>query len=222
MAVAYPNPATRNPLVLPDGQVHEGTVFLKPAIDHPRIEVGDYTYASSHEPPDDWAARLAPYIYPVSPERLIIGKFCQIAHGVQFVTTSANHRYDGFSSFPFAIFDGGDMSRPSLPDPLPEGAGDTCIGHDVWIGTGAMILPSARIGNGVIIGAGAVVAGDVPSYSIVAGNPARVLRRRFDAPTIARLEALAWWDWPIEAILQAEAAICSGDLAALEAACPHG
>lgn len=212
----FPGADTRHPLTLPDGHVHTGTVFLKNAIDHPRIEVGDYTYASAHVPPEDWAAHLAPYLYPGSPERLQIGRFCQIADGVTFITASANHRRDGFSTFPFAVFDGGfEAGRPSLPQtPDP----DTVIGHDVWLGQGVRVLPGARLGHGVIAGAGAVVAGHVPPYTLVAGNPARPVRTRFDAATIARLLAIAWWDWPIDRILAHEAAICGADLAALERA----
>lgn len=206
-------------MILPDGSAHPGTVFLSAVIDHPRIQVGHYSYMSCHSPlqaGDDIAARLAPYLYPFSPECLIIGKFCQIAHGVQIITASANHRYDGLSSFPFAIFDPDPAkgARPSLPGP----GKDTVIGNDVWIGTGAMILPGAQIGDGVIIGAGAVVGGDVPPYSIVAGNPGQILRARLPARDAARMQAIAWWDWPIQAILDHEALICGGDLDALEAA----
>jgi virginiamycin A acetyltransferase len=200
---------------MPDGSSHPGTVFLKPVIDHPQWEVGEYSYASAHHPPADWAAHLAPYLFDFSPERLVIGRFCQIADGALFVTASANHRRDGFSTFPFAVFGGGPVAgRPSMPGP----GRDTAIGHDVWIGTRATILPGARIGSGTIIGAGTVVGGEIPPYSIVSGNPARVVRPRFDDATIARLLEIAWWDWPIERILAAEAAICGADIAALEAA----
>ena len=211
----FPDPDTRHPLTLTDGTMHRGTVFLRAAIDHPRIEVGDYSYASAHEPPADWAAHLAPYLHTVSAEKLTIGRFCQIADGVLFITASANHRYDGFSSFPFAVFDGGfDEARASLPGP----GADTVIGHDVWIGQGARTLPGARIGSGAIIGAGAVVAGQVPPYAVVVGNPGRVMRRRFDDRTIAQLLEVAWWDWPIADILTHEAAICGADIAALRQA----
>ena len=210
----FPPPDTLNPIRFPDGSLHEGTVFLAAAIRHPRWTVGRYSYASAHHPRADWAAALAPYLSEFSPERLVIGSFCQIAHGVQFVTASANHRRDGFSTYPFAIFDGLDADRPSMPPAGP----DTVIGHDVWIGTGATILPGARLGNGVIVGAGAVVGGTVPAYAVVAGNRATVTRMRFDAATVARLEELAWWDWPIAAIVRHEAAIVGGDLAVLEAA----
>ena len=97
---------------------------------------------------------------------------------------------------------------------------DTVVGHDVWIGYGAMILPGARIGNGAIIGAGAVVRGTVPAYAVVTGNPGQVIRFRFDPDTIARLQSLAWWDWPPDLIARAEPALLSGDLAALAALAP--
>ena len=214
---AFPPPDRRNPVRLSDGSAHEGTVFLKAAVDHPRMEVGDYTYASAFDPPQDWAARLAPYLFDFNSEKLIIGKFCQIADGVTFITASANHRYDGLSSYPFAIFSGGPVEgRASMPGPGP----DTVIGHDVWLGQGARILPGAQIGDGVIVGAGAVVGGVVPSYTIVAVNPARVVRRRLSPEVAARLSVLAWWNWPIEMILAHEALISGGDLTALEAVAP--
>lgn len=210
----FPKPDVLNPVPLPDGGVHSGTVFLKAAIDHPRISVGDYTYASAHRPPDDWAAHLAPYLYDFSPEALRIGKFCQIADGVIFITASANHRFDGISSFPFAVFGGGPIEgRPSMPEAGP----DTIIGNDVWIGQGARILPGARLGDGVIVGAGAVVGGTIPPFSVVAGNPARIMRQRFAPEQIATLQRIAWWDWPIETILAHEALIVGGDVEALEA-----
>ena len=210
----FPPATERHPLVMPDGTRHDGCVFLNAVIDHARIEVGDYTYANAFDPPENWAKHLAPYLFEQSAERLVIGRFCQIANGVRFITSSANHRYDGFSSYPFAIFDGFGEGRASLPTTFR----DTVIGHDVWFGDGAQVMPGARIGSGVIVGAGSVVAGHVPDYAIVAGNPARVVRMRFPAKTIARLLKLAWWDLPIELILQHEAEICGGDIDALKAA----
>ena len=213
---SLPPPDTRYPLILPDGTPHKGSVFLKAAIDHPRWQIGDYTYASSFDPPEDWAMRLAPWLHEAAPERLILGKFCQIADGVRFITASANHRRDGISTYPFAIFSGfGD--RPSLPNETPENFPDTVIGHDVWIGAGATLLPGARIESGAIIGAGAVVHGKVPAYSVVAGNPATVIRRRFDDGTIARILDLAWWDWPADRIIESEAEISGGTVEALAA-----
>jgi virginiamycin A acetyltransferase len=201
-------------VILPDGTVHKGTVFLKPAVEHPNMKVGEYTYASAHIPPEDWAFHLAPYLFPQSPETLTIGKFCQIADGVTFITSSANHRYDGFSSFPFAVFLDMDRKRPSMPDAGP----DTIIGHDVWIGQGATILPGANIGTGCIIGAKAVVSGTHPPYTILAGNPAKPVRRRFNDATVKALLEIEWWHWPIDAVVSSEAAICGADLNALKRA----
>ena len=212
--VSFASPDTLNPLSNPDGSPYLGTVFLKPAINHPRFCVADFTYASAFDPPDDWSARLAPYLFDFSPERLVIGKFCQIADGVTFITASANHRFDGISSYPFAIFDDGPMKdRASLPVP----GKDTLVGNDVWFGQGAKILPGAQIGDGVIVGAHAVVSGVVQDYTIVAGNPARQVRRRFSVANAAKLKKIAWWNWPIKTILKYEAQIMAGDVAALEA-----
>lgn len=205
-----------HPLTFADGRVHPDMVHLARAIDHPNISVGDYTYANDFDPPTrpgDWAARLAPYLYPGAPERLVIGRFCQIAHGVRFITASANHAMGGISTYPFAVFD------PSTLDSFRDsftGLPDTVVGHDVWIGHGALILPGARLGHGAIIGAGAVVAGEVAPYSIVAGNPALVLRHRFPAAEVGRLLALAWWDWPPSRIRAALHALMAGDVSALE------
>lgn len=212
----FPSPDTVHPVTLPDGSKLPNNVFLKAVIDHPRIEVGDYTYANDFDPPTElsgWAGRLAPYLFPSSSDRLIIGKFGQFAHGVRFITHSANHDMRGFSTFPFAIHDPDRFL--AYPSSLPPGR-DTIVGHDVWIGAEARILPGARIGHGVIIGAEAVVGGEIPDYSVVVGNPGRVLRRRFAPDTIERLLAVAWWDWPIEKIITHEALITGADINALE------
>lgn len=214
MTEDFPSPDTAHPIRLPDGLPHLASVFLAAVVDHPRITVGRYTYASAHQPPANWAAHLAPYLYDTSPEALRIGAFCQIADGVTFITASANHRYDGISTFPFAIFGGGSREgRASLPGPGP----DTVVGHDVWLGQGARVMPGARLGNGVIVGAGSVVTGAVPDYAVVAGNPARVLRLRFTPDEIAALNRIAWWDWPIDKILAHEREIMGGDVARLVA-----
>lgn len=209
-----PDPHRRYPITLPDGTNHAGTVFLRHAIDHPAFTVGDYTYASDFDPPQDWAARLAPYLFPSSAERLQIGKFGQIAHGVRFITSSANHAMDGATTFPFPVFDPAQMASYQ-PDTR-----DTIIGHDVWLGYGALILPGAQIGNGVIVGAGAVVRGHIPDYAIITGNPAQISRYRFPPQAIARLLRLQWWHWPAANITRALPALLKHDLAALERAAP--
>ena len=213
--MSFPKPDTLYPVTLPDGSVHKGNVFLNAAIKHPNWSIGDYTYASDFDPPgnpDDWATRLAPYMFPGATDRIMIGKFGQFAHGIKFITDGANHAREGFSTFPFAIHDPArfmDYSKTLRP------GRDICIGHDVWIGTGARILAGAVIGNGVIVGAGAVVSGTVPDYAIVAGNRATVQRMRFDAATIAKLNEIAWWDWDIDHILEHEEAIVGRDIAPL-------
>lgn len=212
------DPAEPHPIRLPDGTPLRGTVHLAAAPLPPGMEVGAHSYASDHDPPetlDGWAPRLAPYLFPFSRERLVIGRFCQIAHGVRFVTASASHATDGLSCYPFAVFDAEARVAMAQPDTR-----DTVIGSDVWIGTGAMLLPGARVGHGAIVGAGAVVRGAVPPYAIVAGNPAEVVRHRFDEATVARLLALAWWDWSDAAVEAAIPAISAGDVDALEALAP--
>ena len=207
--MTLPSPEERNPLILPNGDRDNATVFLNQVIDHPNIEIGDFTYANDASEPDDFAARLAPYLYPGAPERLIIGKFCQIAHGVQFVTSTANHPMNGISTFPFAIFD--PPRFMSYRSSLSRGK-DTVIGNDCWIGREAMLLPGATLGNGVIVGARAVVSGIVPDYAIVAGNPAKIIRMRFSVDQIAQLSRISWWDWEVEKIDRLVDAIEGGDI----------
>lgn len=205
-------PTERFPLVLPDGSQHKATVFLNQVIDHPNIEIGDYTYASDAEMPDDYAARLAPYLFPGAPEFLKIGRFCQIAQGAQFITATANHPMAGISTYPFAMFDPPRLM--TYRSSLPRGK-DTVIGNDCWIGREAMLLPGATLGNGVIVGARAVVGGSVPDYAIVAGNPAKIIRMRFSDEQITVLNRVCWWDWDIENIETALEMIEGADVAKL-------
>lgn len=213
MSRPFLDASARHPITLPTGDVHEATVHLARAIDHPNIAIGDYTYYSDFDRVEDYAARIAPYIYPGSPERLVIGKFVQIAHGVRFITASANHPMRGYSTYPFAVFNPQTMG--AYVDEVAE-YGDTVVGNDVWLGYGATVLPGVTIGDGAIVGAKAVVSRDVPPYAIVAGNPARVVRRRFDDETVDRLLKLRWWDWPIEDIERNRAAIEAADPKLLE------
>ena len=124
------------------------------------------------------------------------------------------HRADWVSTYPFYWWD----EEPAFAGASNgfDPAGDTVIGNDVWIGMEAIILPGVTVGDGAIIGARAVVAADVPAYAIVAGNPAHVIKRRFDDRTIERLQAIAWWNWPVEKIGDNLDAIRGADLARLE------
>lgn len=208
-------------MVMPDGTVIRQTVHLKQVIDHPRIEVGAFSYYHNFNELEDYAGFLAPYLFPLSPEKLIIGKFAQMAHGVRFITSSANHRMSGFSTYPFNNF----MMTPETTreDILAmfaaaENRGDTVVGNDVWLGMDAIVLPGVTIGDGAIVAARAVVAKDVEPYTVVAGNPARPVRKRFDQATIEALLELKWWDFPIEVIEANVEAIVGADLEALRRA----
>ena len=131
----------------------------------------------------------------------------------------ANHKLSGISTYPFQIFGNGWEKVMPRPGDLPH-KGDTVIGNDVWIGYDAVVMPGVKVGNGAIISSRAVVASDVPAYAIVGGNPARLIRQRFDAATVARLEQLAWWDWPVERITRHLALIVAADVDALAAVAP--
>lgn len=210
--MTLPNPTDRNPLIFPDGSRDAATVFLNTVIDHPNIHIGEYTYFHDNDLPEDYAGTIAPYLFQGAPEHLKIGRFCQIAKGVQFITATANHPITGISSYPFAIFDPPRFGTYRAS--LPRGE-DTIIGNDCWIGREAMLMPGARLGNGVIVGARSVVVGHVPDYAIVAGNPAKIIRKRFSDDEIAKLLELAWWDWEREQIERAIPAIEGGDVNAL-------
>lgn len=129
----------------------------------------------------------------------------------------ANHRMDGPSTFPFPTMGGSWAEHFDLITDLP-GRGDTVVGNDVWFGHGATVMPGVRIGHGAIIAAGAVVTSDVPDYGIVGGNPARLIRTRYDAADIARHLAVAWWDWPLPHITRYVRTIMSGTITELEEA----
>ncbi|UYZ59176.1 CatB-related O-acetyltransferase [Hymenobacter latericus] len=190
-------------------------VFLKNIINDPRIEVGEYTYYDDFADPHHFLENVL-YHFPFSQDKLRIGRFCMIASGAKFVMNGGNHRTDVFTAYPFPIFGQG-WEQAFGPDKWPS-KGDLVVGHDVWIGHDALLMPGVQVGNGAIIATRAVVARDVPPYAVVAGNPATVVRMRFDADTIARLEQVAWWNWDVAKITRNLAAICSRDLAALERA----
>ncbi len=174
--------------------------FLKNIITNPNIEVGDYTYYDDLEDVANFEKNVM-YHYDFLGDKLIIGKFCMIATGVRFIMNGANHKMDGITAYPFNIF-GKDWKRvePEFSD-LPF-KGDTVIGNDVWIGNGATIMPGVKVGDGAIIATNATVVKDVAPYTIVGGNPAREIRKRFSPEKIDELLALKWWDWDIKKITE--------------------
>ncbi|ESQ90412.1 CatB-related O-acetyltransferase [Asticcacaulis benevestitus] len=202
-----------HPITAPNGTVITSTVYLQNVIDHPRISVGAYSYASNALPQANWAQTLAPYLFPISKEKLTIGKFCQFAHGTTFITSSANHPMGGFSTYPFKVF-----KPETMMGYIDLPFRDTEVGHDVWIGHNATIMPGVTIGSGAIIASGAVVTKDVTPYTIMGGNPAQVIRQRFSDELISDLLEISWWDWPIEKIEASLTAIEGADIDALKAA----
>lgn len=184
-------------------------VFLKPLVDDPRIEVGEYTYYD--DPRDPTAFVRDAFLYAVGPERLVIGRFCAIASGVRFLMPGANHADLGPSTFPFGIFGEPWAERTMDLVMSAPSRGDTVVGNDVWLGYGALVLPGVTIGDGAVVAAASVVAADVPPYAVVAGNPARVIRRRFPDDEIEILLRAAWWDWPIALVTEHARTIMAGD-----------
>ncbi len=183
------------------------TVFLRPLMErHPPVgpvEVGRFSYYDDAEDPLPFFTRNVRYHFGYSGARLVIGSFCAIAQGATIIMPDAQHVLGGPSTYPFAIFGGAFAEAlPIEAYPFPT-VRDTVIGHDVWIGTEALIMPGVHIGHGAIIGARAVVTRDVPPYSVVSGNPAQVRRMRFPEEEVRYLLELAWWEWPLERIAEA-------------------
>lgn len=171
----------------------DSVTYVKPTLKNPNIIVGEFTYFGDQ----DFERRVTHH-YGFNGDRLIIGKFCQIAAGVNFVMNGANHQMNAVSTYPFYIFGSWDQTSPTASD-LPL-RGDTVVGNDVWIGQNVTILPGVQIGDGAIIGLNSTVARNVPPYTIVAGNPAREIRKRFDEELIDLMLELKWWDKSVEEI----------------------
>ena len=189
-----PDPNTRFPL-----SNYDTLCFLKNIVTNPNIIVGDYTYYDDFEDVANFEKNVK-YHFDFIGDKLIIGKFCMIASGTTFIMNGGNHLTEAATAYPFAIFGGAwqnAMEGKSYPT-----KGDTIIGNDVWIGHGATIMPGVHIGNGAIIATKAVVTKNVEPYTIVGGNPAKPIKKRFSEATISRLLELQWWDWDIEKITQ--------------------
>lgn len=195
-----PNPNT----IFPVPNIKTVT-YIKPTIKNPNIIVGDFTYFADVD-----FEKHVTHHYEFNGDKLIIGKFCQIGAGVEFVMNGANHQMSAVSTFPFYIMEGFKQDVPAQKDmPLK---GDTIVGNDVWIGQNVTILPGVHIGDGAIIGANSVVGNDVDPYTIVVGNPARVIRKRFDAKLIALMLKFKWWDKSIDEINELIPLLSNSDL----------
>lgn len=204
-----PDPSTRHPIT---GAPR--TAFLKNFITRPTILVGDYTYYDDPRGPERFEENVL-YHFDFIGDRLVIGRFCSIAAECRFIMNGGNHHTTWLTTYPFPVF--GNGWEAAMPDDWPH-HGDTVVGNDVWLGYGATVMPGVTIGDGAIVATGSMVTRDVPPYAVVGGNPAKLIRYRFDEADRARLLALGWWDWDAEKITRNVKAICGGDIAALEAA----
>lgn len=201
-----PNPRASFPI-----EGNNRVQFINNVITRKNIIAGDYSYYDSAN--GESFEEQVLYHYEVLGDRLIIGKFCSIAPGVTFVMNGANHRMDG-STYPFNLFGNGwEQYTPTL-EQLPF-KGDTIVGNDVWIGMDATILPGVTIGDGAIIAAKSVVTNDVAPYTIVGGNPAKEIKKRYPENEIKEWLEIKWWDLEVEVIHQHIAAIVNGDLEVL-------
>lgn len=172
----------------------ESVTYIKPTlVGVKNIQVGEYSYYDGQ----NFTSRVSHH-YDFIGDKLIIGKFCQIGRNVEFIMNGANHQMNSVSTYPFYIFKGWEQEPPTKKDLHYKG--DTIIGNDVWIGQNVTFLPGVHVGDGCIIGANAVVASDIPPYSVAVGNPAKVIRKRFDDEMIELLEKLEWWNLSISKI----------------------
>ncbi len=177
------------------------TIYLNTIINNPNIIVGDYTiYNDFVNDPTQFEKNNVLYHYPINQDRLIIGKFCSIVCGAKFLFNSANHALRSLSNYTFPLFfEEWGLNKKNVASAW-DNKGDIIIGNDVWIGYEAVIMAGVHIGDGAVIAARAVVTKDVPPYTIVGGTPARKIRMRFEEETIAKLQQIQWWNWPVEKI----------------------
>ena len=187
-------------------------VFLRPLVKRPAIEVGEYTYYDHPTRAEHFAEDAVLYAFGsrATDDRTLLRTCCRSA----VLLPGANHADQGPSTFPFGIFGPPWDFTMDVVLSVPS-RGDTVVGNDVWLGYQALVLPGVTIGHGAVIAAASVVASDVPSYAVVAGNPARVVRRRFD-DDVERLLRAAWWDWPFASITKHARSIMTGTPVELE------
>jgi chloramphenicol O-acetyltransferase type B len=188
-------------------KTYHNSIFIKDHLTCKHIVVGDYSYYSGYyhgHSFEDCVMYLDAEDNKFSSDetdRLIIGKFCSVAIGVKFIMGgNQGHNHNLFTSYPLEVlqedFDGYKNSSPVAH----ERKGDTVVGNDVWIGVEALILPGVKIADGAVIGARSVVTKDIGPYEIWAGNPAKLIRKRFSDDVIELLLEIRWWNWKIEKI----------------------
>ena len=191
----------------------ERLCFLKNIIRNPNIIVGDYTYYDDFENVGNFEKNVK-YHFDFVGDKLIIGKFCMIASDVKFIMNGGNHLTAAVSAYPFAIFGRG--WEHAMEGKVHPYKGDTKIGNDVWIGYNSIIMPGITIGDGAIIATNSTVVKDVEPYTIVGGNPAKEIKKRFSRNDIERLLKLKWWNWDIEKITKNVQYLTGIDIGKLE------
>lgn len=191
---------------------YKTSCYIKNVIQAPNIIVGDYTYYDDPEDPTGFERNNVLFNYPEFGDRLIIGKFCAIASGVKFIMGPANHRISSVTTYPFNVFGGSWREKtPAHLSQLPF-KGDIVVGNDVWIGRESVIMPGVRVGDGSIVAAYSVVTRDVPPYSVVGGNPAKWIKKRFDDELIDLLLRFQWWDLEPDELTERLPLLCDPDL----------
>jgi len=173
------------------------TPYTNRQLQYGAFDIGDWTYGRPIIL--DWG----------DGSKVRIGKFCSIAPHV-LILVGGEHRSEWVTTYPFREL--WMEAEPPSVSITSRSKGDVIIQNDVWIGTRAIILSGVTIGNGAVIGAGSVVTRDVPPYAIVAGTPAHLLRMRFNATDIEKLQHIAWWEWPHEKIREAWPLLMSDDV----------
>ena len=182
----------------------------------PNSSIGDYTYYDDTADPAGFEKNNVLFNYPEFGDHLIIGRFCAIASGTKFIMGPANHRISSVTTYPFHVFCGAwQENTPPHLDQLPR-KGDIVVGNDVWIGRECAIMPGVKIGDGAIVAACSVVAGDIPPYTVFGGNPARFIKRRFDEGLTGLLLQFRWWDLEPEALVEVLPLLCDPDLEKVE------
>lgn len=171
-------------------------LFLNQHTNLQSYDIGDYSYGSPIDILD-----------LVDDVTLKIGKYCSIAAGVR-ILLGADHRTDWVTTYPFNILYSDIVKNTGHP----ASKGNIIIGNDVWIASGAVLLSGVTIGDGAVIGANAVVTKDVEPYSIVAGNPATFIKKRFSDQVIASLLTIKWWCWSDDEVRQAVPHLLSNDI----------
>jgi virginiamycin A acetyltransferase len=198
-----------NPDALYPNENMKRICYIKNAVKRPNIIIGDYTYYDDPDGAECFEEHVTHH-YEFYGDKLIIGKFCAIARGIEFIMNGANHKMSSVTTYPFSLMGNGwEKVTPAIAE-LPF-KGDTVVGNDVWIGQKVTVMPGIHIGDGAVIAANAVITKDIPAYHIAGGNPCRIIRKRFDDDLISYLLELKWWDWPAEKIFNNLEILCSSD-----------